>query len=124
MERVDCGVIPVLEEFGRQVAGVISDRDLCLLVLGRGCKTDRVLVMDCMTMHPLYCHSDDDAYRVMATITKYNLRGIVVINRLGELEGLVSTSVLANEFASASKALCIALNRFYEEERQSKVSHI
>lgn len=83
MEQVEHGVIPVLEEFGRRTVGVVTDRDLCLRVLGQGRDGARTSVGDCMTANPLYCHARDDAYLVLEMITRHGLRGMVVPERAG-----------------------------------------
>lgn len=116
MEQIEHGVMPVLEEFGRRTVGVITDRDLCLRVLGKARDGATTLVGDCMTANSLYCHTGDDAYLVLEMITSHGLRGMVALNERGELEGVVSIVALANKLAAASKALCSALERLYDQE--------
>ena len=96
--------------------GVITDRDLCLRVLGKARDGAKTLVGDCMTANSPYCHTGDDAYLVLEMITSHGLRGMVVLNERGELEGVVSIAALANKLAAASKALCSALERLYDKE--------
>lgn len=116
MQQVEHGVIPVLEEDRSRVVGVITDRDLCLKVLGKAADGATTLVGACMTANPLYCHAGDDAYLVLELITNQGLRGMVVLNEQGGLEGVISIVALANKLATASKALCCALEKLYGRE--------
>jgi CBS domain-containing protein len=118
MQQVEHGVIPVLEEDGSRIVGVITDRDLCLRVLGRAADGAKTLVGDCMSANPLYCHASDDAYLVLELITNQGLRGMVVLNEQGGLEGVISVVALANKLAAASKALCSALEQLYGRENK------
>lgn len=114
MQQVEHGVIPVREEDGSGIVGVITDRDLCVRVLGQARDGTKTLVGDYMTANPPYCHVGDDAYVVLEMFASYGLRGIVVLNERGELEGVISILALANKLAAASKALCSALGQLYD----------
>jgi CBS domain-containing protein len=116
MQQVEHGVIPVLEEDEGRIVGVITDRDLCLRVLGTAADGATTLVGSCMTANPPYCHAGDDAYLVLELITNHGLRGMVVLNEQGGLEGVISIVALANKLAAASKALCSALEHLYGRE--------
>jgi len=76
--------------------GVITDRDLCLRVLGKAADGAKTLVGACMTANPLYCHASDDIYLVLELITNQGLRGMVVLNEQGGLEGVQRPVVLIN----------------------------
>ncbi len=123
MEQVEHGIIPVLERAGRRMVGVLTDRDLCIRVLGQGREGTRTVVGDCMTRNPLYCHAGDDVYLVLEIMTRYGLRGMVVLNDRGDVRGVVSTVALANKLAAASKALCAALDRLQALESESQLKN-
>ncbi len=118
LAKAESGVLPVLENSSRRLRGVITDRDLCLTVLGQSRDGSHTTVAECMTHNPFYCHAEDDAYAVLELISVYGLRGIVVLDRNGEVKGVVSATALAAKFAAASKVLCSALEKLNQASRQ------
>ena len=92
-------------------------------MLGKARDGANTLVGDCMTANPPYCHAGDDAYLVLEMITSYGLRGMVVLNERGELEGVISMVALANKLAAASRALCSALEQLYGWENNLELTN-
>ncbi|MFB3918261.1 MAG: CBS domain-containing protein [Terriglobales bacterium] len=90
MRQGDTGIIPVVEKFGRRVVGVVTDRDLCLNVVARGHIPSRVLVAECMTPNPIFCHPEDELSTVLGLMKHYQVRRIVVVDANDELKGVVS----------------------------------
>lgn len=99
MQQVEYGLIPVLEKFSRHMVGAITDRDLCLRVLAEGRNAAQTSVSECMTAQPICCKPDEDGGDVLRGVITCGLRGVVVVNEAGELEGVVSTASLAKKLS-------------------------
>jgi len=115
LSKVDCGVVPVLNELSRQVLGVITERSVCLEVVAQRRNPATVPAGACMARVPAVCHPEDDAYAVLAKFAQSQSRGVVVVNDENELEGILSLSVLASRAAAAAQELYAALQRVNEE---------
>lgn len=90
-----CGFLPVVGE-GGNVIGAITDRDMCIALGTRDKTAVGVLVRDVMlpneyTFPKLFtCTPDDDIHCVLTTLRTSRIRRIPVINREGDLEGVLS----------------------------------
>jgi CBS domain-containing protein len=115
LSKVDCGVVPVLNQLSRQVIGVITERSICLGLVAQRRNTTTVPAGECMTCAPAVCHPEDDVYAVLAIFAQSTSRGVVVINEEDELVGVLSLSVLASRAAAAAQELYAALQRVNEE---------
>ena len=56
----DCGALPVVSDDDR-VAGIITDRDICIALATRGRSADRIGVREVARDHVYTCLPDDDA---------------------------------------------------------------
>jgi CBS domain-containing protein len=95
MCKTGCGFLPVVGE-GGNVIGAITDRDMCIALGTRDKTAVGVLVRDVMlpnecTFPKLFtCTPDDDIHCVLTTLRTSRIRRIPVINREGDLEGVLS----------------------------------
>jgi CBS domain-containing protein len=119
LSKVDCGVVPVLNQLSRQVLGVITERSVCLEVVAQRRNPTTVSAGECMARAPAVCHPEDDAYAVLARFSQSRSRGVVVVNDENELEGVLSLSVLASRAATAAQELYAALQKINEENASS-----
>ena len=115
LSKIDCGVVPVLNELSRQVLGVITERSVCLEVVVQRRNPATVPAGECMARVPAVCHPEDDAYAVLAKFSQSHARGVVVVNDENELEGVLSLSVLASRAAAAAQELYAALQKVNEK---------
>jgi CBS domain-containing protein len=87
------GALPVVD--GRELKGIITDRDIVVRAGAEHWNLTRKLVSDSMTASVTYCRDTDtvvDAARAMATA---QIRRLPVKNAAGELVGIVSLGDIA-----------------------------
>jgi CBS domain-containing protein len=91
----DTGVVPVVEDTDRPfLVGVVTDRDLCLGVVAQDCTPHAVQVESCMTTKVICCAPDDPLDKAVALMQKNRIRRIPVVDRDGEILGILSMADL------------------------------
>jgi len=89
MWKSDCGFLPVVD-FENRVAGVLTDRDVCIALGTRNQKASDVLVRDVMTDRVYGCAVEDDIHTALQTMEKHQVRRLPVVNPDGKLVGVLS----------------------------------
>lgn len=112
-----CGFVPVVDAEGN-LCGVLTDRDICLAVAAFERPADRVAVKDAMT-HPVRsCLPDTHVKSALATMAKFRVRRLPVIDKHGRLQAVVSLddivqapaergTATAEEIVAALKEICL-----------------
>lgn len=94
----DCGCLPVCAADGaNRVAGIITDRDICMAALFQGRPLADLCVADVMNRQVQVCQPSDslaDAERIMATA---KVRRLPVVDKQGGLLGMITLADLARE---------------------------
>jgi len=91
MRDEDAGIVPVVESAeSRKIVGVVTDRDLCMLVVADACDASATKVETCMTTKVVTCSPDDAVERVTQLMRENQIRRIPVINAERELVGIVA----------------------------------
>lgn len=91
----DCGCLPVCE--GSRIAGMITDRDVCMsAMLQRRPLTD-LPVSDAMATQVVTCRASDSLVNAERIMREARVRRLPVINDEGALIGLISLADLACE---------------------------
>ena len=85
----DCGALPVLAETG-ELAGVVTDRDICVALGTRNVRSSKLCVRDVVTNHPLVCKSSDDIHTALQIMRDGKIRRLPVVGDSAALEGIVS----------------------------------
>lgn len=89
MHEHKCGFLPVVDPHGR-VIGVVTDRDVCMVVGDKNRAMTHVSVQDAMS-HPVFsCYTDDSVKTSLATMAKRHVRRLPVLDRNGHLQGVLS----------------------------------
>jgi CBS domain-containing protein len=84
-----CGFVPVVDVRG-VVVGVVTDRDVCLVVGDKHRAMTHVSVEEAMS-HPVFsCYSDENVKVALATMAKRHVRRLPVLDRHGHLQGVLS----------------------------------
>src|SRR5688572_17529646 len=91
MSERDCGWLPVVDEGGK-VVGVITDRDICMAALTRGCALDHAAVEGAMSTNVRAAHPEEPLEDALAAMSNYQVRRMPVIDEEGVLCGLLSMS--------------------------------
>jgi CBS domain-containing protein len=97
MARGDFGFMPVCEE--RKVIGTVTDRDLTIRVLASA-KPASTPVGEVMTREATLVHEDDDVSEVVSKMGDEQIRRVPVVDKMGELIGVVSLGDLVEEVRS------------------------
>lgn len=87
----DCGVLPVLEDFG-QVVGVVTDRDLFIALGTQNHNASGLPVGAVMHREPAICAPDDDVRKALKTMAQQQVHRLPVVDEYGELKGILSMS--------------------------------
>ena len=118
MHEHNCGFVPVVDPHGA-VVGVVTDRDVCLVVGDKNRAMTHVSVQDAMS-HPVFsCYADENVKVALATMAKRHVRRLPVLDKHGHLQGVLSIddviqapprrgSPTAEEILSALKGIMAA----------------
>ena len=89
MWDADCGVLPVLKD-GKEVVGLITDRDICMAMTMRDCNPTAVSVEEVITGNVYSVAPDDEVHKAIELMQQHRVRRVPVINSEGELRGILS----------------------------------
>jgi len=89
MWRRDCGAVPVLGVEG-DVAGMITDRDICMALATRRAYAADVSVGEVMARDVVTCTPEDDAREALEVMRGRQLRRLPVVDSRGRLAGILS----------------------------------
>ncbi len=88
----DCGVLPVVED--GKLAGIITDRDICIALGTRNRLAADMTVKDAATGEVQTCTPDDDIHTAMGIMRRAKIRRLPVVSDGGKLEGIVALNDL------------------------------
>lgn len=95
----DCGFVPVIDAAGK-VAGVITDRDICIATATRRLLPDQITATQAMRRQPIHTTQPEDmAEKALSTMKQFQVRRLPVVAADGSLKGIVSMNdiVLASQ---------------------------
>jgi CBS domain-containing protein len=94
----DCGFVPVVEASGK-VAGVITDRDICIASATRRLLPEQITAAQAMSRGIQSCQPDNPIGDALATMKKFRVRRLPVVAADGALKGVISINdiVLGSE---------------------------
>lgn len=90
----DLGCLPVLDDGGK-VAGMVTDRDICMAALTRGQRLQEIPVSVAMAKEVLSCSPDATLAEAEEVMRSGQVRRLPVIDSDGCLAGIVSLNDLA-----------------------------
>ena len=95
MRDEDTGIVPVIDnEQGQKVAGVVTDRDLCMNVIAEGRDPRLVAVEACMTRVVVTCSPNDSVEKAAELMRENQIRRVLVVDEQRTLQGIVSMADL------------------------------
>lgn len=100
MAEVGCGVLPVVDLENR-VVGMVTDRDVCLVLTGRDRKASEVAAREAMHGDVFTCDAEDDIGDALAVMAACQVRRLAVLDAAGRLDGILSL----DDIAVAARAL-------------------
>ncbi len=90
----DCGALPVLRSDGT-VAGMITDRDICMATWSRGLAPSAICVAEAMSTDLVSCSPEDTIAAVEGALRSNQLRRLPVLDAAGRLVGILSLADIA-----------------------------
>lgn len=113
MKERNVGAVVVIDQ-GQHVIGILSDRDAALAVVLNGASPDS-LMKDVMTCDVVTIWEDQGVFNATQYMQGHEIRRLPIINRDGELVGMVTlddlTGLLAQELHNLSKAIAPVLSQ-------------
>lgn len=90
----DIGGLPVIDDAGR-IAGMVTDRDLCMAAYTQGVPLHEVRVASVMARPVHTCREEDPLAQVLRTMAEQQVRRVPVVDHQGRVVGIVSINDLA-----------------------------
>ena len=96
MRIQDVGMIPVVEgESVPKLVGVLTDRDLAILVVAPGREPRKTKVSEVMTRNVVTCNENDSVEEALDSMKSHQIRRIPVLSKGNGVVGVVSQSDIA-----------------------------
>lgn len=90
----DIGCVPVIDDTGH-IAGVITDRDICMAAYATGEPLRAIPVARSMTRRVFTCGPQDDLHAAEQTMSVRQIRRMPVIDGDGHVIGMISLADIA-----------------------------
>ena len=109
MRANDVGAIPVIKDRdSRQLAGIITDRDICCRVSITGKAPDSVRVQKVMTPKPVTCHPEDSLDDCARQMQKFRVRRLPVVDEKGAVVGIIAQGDIARHLKASTVGRTVA----------------
>jgi CBS-domain-containing membrane protein len=102
MWEQDCGAVPVLDHEAR-VAGIITDRDICIATYFQGAPPSALRVADVMSRDVCTCRVNDGITEAEQAMRQRQVRRLPVVDERQALVGILSVSDLAQNAKRAGR---------------------
>ena len=103
MDSNDCGSLPIVESRdSMKLAGMVTDRDLALRILGRG-QGPETPVREAMTKNVSSVKQDDDLDAVEKVMSGQQVRRVPVVDDQNCVVGIVAQADLARELDAVGR---------------------
>lgn len=89
MRESDYGTLPVVDPQGH-LAGVITDRDICLAIAASARNANHIAVHEVMTRRPITVTTTDTIHTALSAMKGARVRRLPVVDTSGHLKGIVS----------------------------------
>ena len=89
MWQNDCGILPVMKD-GKELVGLITDRDICMGMAIRDRIPSGVSVEEIITGAVYSVMSGDDVQQALETMQQHQVRRLPVVDSEGKLIGMLS----------------------------------
>ncbi len=99
----DCGFVPIVDPETSALAGVLTDRDICMAAYTQGRPLHEIETREVMTGRVVSCLADDDVLSAEQLMRKYQVRRLPVTDAAGRLVGVLSLNDLALHACDAGK---------------------
>jgi CBS domain-containing protein len=108
MKKNNIGILPVVDsekndEEGRNLVGIITDRDLALRLIAENLNAKKTKVAEIMTSQPITCRENDSIKDVLDTMKKHQVRRILAIDNNDRLVGIIAEADIALRLGKPKK---------------------
>lgn len=93
MAELDVGALPVCD--ADRLAGMITDRDIAVRAVAKGCDPSETAVSEIMTPSIVYIFADQSVEEATRVMQEHEIRRLPVLNRQKRLVGIVSLGDIA-----------------------------
>lgn len=93
MQELDVGVIPVCD--GRKLVGMVTDRDIVLRGVAKGCLVDKAQLSEVMSTDTQWCFEDQSLEEVSDKMRDAQIRRVPVVDHDKQLVGMLSLGDIA-----------------------------
>ena len=121
MKVHDLGLIPVLHENTRFLAGIITDRDLCLHVLTGKSQPEHFLADQCMSVAVTFCQPEDSVEKALQKIGEARVRRLSVVEK-GMLVGILGIGDVIRNNAATPNRIAGTLRKIYAPAAVAKAA--
>jgi CBS domain-containing protein len=102
MWEFDCGMVPVLDDDGR-LAGVITDRDICMAAYTQGVGLAAIPVTSVMARQVVAAHLEDTVESVESLMQTSQIRRVPILDRDNRVAGIIAVNDLTRLAARAHR---------------------
>ncbi len=104
MVENDCGALPVVNDADlRQLAGMITDRDIAAAAVASGRDPNTCTVGEVMTDHVVNCFASDGLEVCLRAMQENQIRRVPVVDEHGACVGIVSLADVALKTANSAQ---------------------
>lgn len=89
MWKRNCGLLPIMDAKNK-VVGVVTDRDLCIALGTRGIPAGQLTIAAVADGRVFSCSPEDEIHLALAKMSRNKVRRLVVLEKNGQLAGIVS----------------------------------
>jgi len=98
----DCGAVPIVDEDGR-IAGVVTDRDICMASLFHGTPLTEIPVSDVMSVDVCTCRPEDELSDAEQLMSVRQVHRLPVIGDGGQPIGMLSVTDVVQQVKPAPR---------------------
>jgi len=99
----DCGAIAVVADEGGRLAGMITDRDICMSAYTRGRPLTALSVQNAMAKEVFSCRANDSLEAAERLMSDKQIRRVPVVDGENRPIGMISLNDMVRYAASSSK---------------------
>jgi CBS domain-containing protein len=104
MKSQHVGSIPVIEnEETKKLVGIVTDRDLALMIVAEGLDAKTTKVETVMTRKVVTCHGEDDLQKAVDAMSENQLRRIPIVDDDNKVLGIIAQADVAIHFDHPKK---------------------
>lgn len=94
----DCGCLPVVSGDGAgKLAGIVTDRDICMHALFKDRPLSELTVSQAMTTEVSVCHPEDELSKAEKVMREARVRRVPVVDAADAIVGMLTLADLAQE---------------------------